>query len=241
MSVKAKGMIDEDDPRVSTIGHPAPPWMVSYADLMSEMVCFFVILYALSASLNKNVQAAKKAVEEVMKQENVAGEVKMTKDGMSITFQEQDKHVFFDSGKADMTPDMIDLLKKVAPTLKGLAEKQEIVVEGHTDNIPSKTYPSNWELSTARATNVVHYLMRQYAFNPRAMAAVGYGEYHPIAPNDTPENRSKNRRVVFFIKNSAPPSAEPKRSPAPESSGDEEEAVAPEEHAEQTETIEKIE
>lgn len=207
MSVKAKGMIDEDDPRVSTIGHPAPPWMVSYADLMSEMVCFFVILYALSASLNKNVQAAKKAVEEVMKEGKVAGEVKMTKDGMSITFQEQGDHVFFESGKAEMTANMQDLMKKVVPTLKGLAEKHEIVVEGHTDNIPSKTFASNWELSTARATNVLRLMTQQYGVNPRSVGAVGYGEYRPIASNDTPADRAKNRRVVFFIKNTAPPGA----------------------------------
>ena len=68
MSLKpAKGMIAESDPRVTLIGHPAPAWMVNYADLMTEMVCFYLILYALSASLSKPVQQAKKEVEETMK------------------------------------------------------------------------------------------------------------------------------------------------------------------------------
>lgn len=212
MPLKARNMIDEDDPRVSQIGHPAPPWLVNYADLMTELVCFFVILYALSAALSKNVQAAKKAVEEVMKESKVAGEVKMTKDGMYITFQEQGSNVFFESGKADLTPAMNALMKKVAPTLKTLANKHEIVVEGHTDNVPVKTFASNWELSTARSTNVVRLLTREYGLNPRAVSAVGYGEFRPVGPNDTPENRSKNRRVVFFVKNNAPPGATAKET-----------------------------
>ena len=78
-------MIDEDDPRVAKIGHPAPPWLINYADLMTELVCFFVILYALSAVLNKNVQKAFTEMQEVMKEEKMAGEAKMTKEGLKIS------------------------------------------------------------------------------------------------------------------------------------------------------------
>ena len=67
MSLKPKNMIEMSDPRVAQIGHPAPPWMVNYADLMTELVCFYLILYALSASLSKPMQEAKKAVEEINK------------------------------------------------------------------------------------------------------------------------------------------------------------------------------
>src|SRR5256885_7773969 len=95
-----KGFIDETDPKVAQIGHPAPPWLVNYADLMTELVCFFVILYAMSAALNKDVQKAKKDVEETMKEEKIQGEVKVNKEGMQITIQEQGQNVFFESGSA---------------------------------------------------------------------------------------------------------------------------------------------
>jgi chemotaxis protein MotB len=213
MSMKARNMIDESDPRVCQVGHPAPPWMSSYADLMTELVCFFVILYALSAALSKSVQAAKQEIEKVMQEEKVQGEVKVTKEGMSITLQEQGHNVFFESGQAALAPSMVSVLDKVAPTLKALSEKHEIVVEGHTDNVPvRKDFGSNWELSTARATNVVRHLVNQKGFKPQRISAVGYGEYRPIAPNDTPESRAKNRRVVFFVKNTPPPDVAKKKA-----------------------------
>jgi len=112
--LKPRSVIDEDDPRVAQIGHPAPPWLINYADLMTELVCFFVILYALSAALSQQVQKAKKELEEVMKKENIQGQVKITKDGMSITLQEQDQKVFFDSGQADLKPEMTGALAKIA-------------------------------------------------------------------------------------------------------------------------------
>lgn len=204
MVLKPRNVIDEDDPRVAQIGHPAPAWLVNYADLMTEMVCFFIILYALSVALSKQVQAAKKQVEEVIKKESIQGEVKITKEGMSITLQEQGSRVFFDSGKADLKPEMADVLGKIAPVLRDLSGKHEIVVEGHTDNIPLRAgspFESNWELSTGRATNVLRFLVRKEGLKPQHISAVGYGEYRPVAPNDTPEDRSKNRRVVFFVKN----------------------------------------
>src|SRR6185369_392979 len=107
---KIKGMISMHDPRVTLIGHPAPAWMVNYADLMTELVCFYLILYALSAALSKPVQEAKQEVEEKMKQEEVAGDVKITKDGLVISLQEQGYKVFFESGSSAMTDDMRKIL-----------------------------------------------------------------------------------------------------------------------------------
>jgi len=204
MSKKLKNMIPMSDPRVAQIGHPAPPWLVNYADLMTELVCFFIILYALSAALSKDVQKAKKDVEEAMKQEKVATEVKVTKDGMSITLEENGENVFFESGSADLSPRMDDILVKIAPTLRKLArDGHDIVVEGHTDDIPihNGRFLSNWELSTARATSVVQHMIQSLAMPPEHMAAIGYGEFHPLVPNNTDEHRAKNRRVVFFVKN----------------------------------------
>ncbi len=205
-------MIETDDPRVCMIGHPAPGWMVNYADLMTELTCFFIVLYALSASLNKNVQKAKKDVEETMKQEQVAGEVKVNKEGMQITLEEKGENVFFESGSSELSPRMEEILAKIAPSLKGLVKQNfQVLIEGHTDDLPIRTpqFKSNWDLSTARATSVVKYLISQYEFPPQQLGAIGYGEFHPLVPNDSEENRSRNRRVVFFVKN-PPPKSESK-------------------------------
>jgi chemotaxis protein MotB len=92
--------------------------------------------------------------------------------------------------------------------LRNLSDKFDIVVEGHTDNVPiyTRQFASNWELSTARSTNLVKLLLENN-FKPKRLAAVGYGENHPIVPNDSEINRKKNRRVVFFIKNTPYPEA----------------------------------
>lgn len=200
-------MIEESDPRVTLIGHPAPAWMVNYADLMTELVCFYLILYALSAALSKPVQEAKKQVEETMKQEDVAGEVKITKDGLVISLQEQGYNVFFESGSSEMTDQMKKILDGLAPTFQKLAEKRhDMIVEGHTDDVPIRTakFGSNWELSTARATTVVQYLIKAHGYPPQHIAAIGYGENKSL-PRGEDEDlaawRSKNRRVVFLVKN----------------------------------------
>ena len=215
MGLKVRGMIPEDDARVAQIGHPAPPWLVNYADLMTELVCFFVILYALSAALSKDMQKANQDVQEMIKEGKMAGEVKMDKEGMRITLEEQSQVAFFESGKSDLTDHMKEQMDKLSPILLKLAEKHDIVVEGHTDNVPmySRQYASNWELSTGRSTNVVMHLLVKN-FPPKRMAAVGYGEYHPVVPNDNEGNRKKNRRVVFFIKNTPYPDAKPESGAA---------------------------
>jgi chemotaxis protein MotB len=95
-----------------------------------------------------------------------------------------------------------DVLKKVGDALKGY-ENKIIRVVGHTDNVPvakslQATFPSNWELSVARATNVVRYL-QEVGVPPERMVPSGRGEYDPVAPNDTPEGRQKNRRIEIML------------------------------------------
>lgn len=208
MRLKVKGMIDEDDPRVSQVGHPGPPWSIAYGDLMTELVCFFVILYALSAALNKDMQKAQQDIQEMIKEGKMAGQVQIDKEGMRITLEEQSQVAFFQSGRSELTDEMRSQLEKINPVLLKLSEKHDIVVEGHTDNIPIATrqFASNWELSTARATSVVKSMLAG-SFQPKRLSAVGYGEFHPIVPNDSEPNRKKNRRVVFFIKNTPYPDA----------------------------------
>lgn len=202
-----RDMIDASDPRVTLIGHPAPPWMVNYADLMTELVCFFLIMYAMSTALSKPIQEAKKEVEETMKKEEVAGDVKITKDGLVISLQEQGYNVFFESGSAELTPEMKKILDDLAPTFQKLGDKShEMVVEGHTDDVPISTpkFSSNWELSSARATNVVQYLVNKHGYPAAHIGAAGYGSNKNL-PRTTDEDltgwRARNRRVVFVVKN----------------------------------------
>ena len=207
-----KGFIDISDPKVCKVGHPAPAWVVCYADLMTELVCFFVILYALSAALNKNVQNAAQQVKEMMDKGEMKGEVKIDKDGLKITIEEQGSASFFGSGAAEPTPEIDDKIAKVVPSLRKLTEDHEVLIEGHTDNqrIHNDYFDSNWELSTARATSVARLLIEKYGLPQSRMGAVGYGDTRPVAPNDTPEGRAKNRRVVFFVKGSPIKKAEAK-------------------------------
>ncbi|MBI5239280.1 MAG: flagellar motor protein MotB [Elusimicrobia bacterium] len=205
MPIKApKGFIDETDPKVCQIGHPAPPWLVNYADLMTELVCFFVILYALSAALNKNMTGAQEEIKKMMERKEISNvEVKMDREGLHISLEEQGQVPFFQSGSADTTPEMEEKVSKLVTILKKLADKQDIIVEGHTDNqrIHNEYFDSNWELSTARATSVARLLIDKYGLPAERMGAIGYGEHRPLVPNDSPDHRAKNRRVVFFVKN----------------------------------------
>ncbi|MFA5138135.1 MAG: flagellar motor protein MotB [Elusimicrobiota bacterium] len=203
-----KGFIDESDPKVCQIGHPAPPWLVNYADLMTEMVCFFVILYALSASLDKGMQKGQEEIEKIIKEEGLKGaKVEMTEEGLKVTLEEQRGDVsYFESGFAEVTDTMRDVLDKVAPALKTMAMgNKQILVQGHTDDVPihNDYFWSNWELSTARATTVVEHLVREKGLPPACMAAVGFGEFQPVCQEATPECRARNRRVVFLVKSPA--------------------------------------
>jgi chemotaxis protein MotB len=106
---------------------------------------------------------------------------------------------FFDSGSSTLKQGSFALLNDVMSSLASYSNS--IRVEGHTDNVPmsSHAFPSNWELSTARATNVVQYLTKQDDFDPSRISATGYGEYRPVADNDTAEGRKQNRRVDIVL------------------------------------------
>lgn len=107
--------------------------------------------------------------------------------------------LFFDPAKADLKDGALEILGYVAELLESL--DNDVIVEGHTDNVPINTYlfPSNWELSVARAVVVVRHLVEVRQLKPSRFAAVGYGEFHPVASNLTAEGRAKNRRVNIII------------------------------------------
>jgi chemotaxis protein MotB len=111
--------------------------------------------------------------------------------------------VTFDSGSASLTPEGMAIIDAVWGVLSRYPDRQ-ILVEGHTDNVPiaaeyRSKYPSNWELSAARALAVVHHVQSRFKTDPKRLAAVGCGKYRPIADNNTEEGRADNRRVVVVV------------------------------------------
>ncbi len=109
--------------------------------------------------------------------------------------------LLFDSGKATIRREAYPVLDKVGMFLKDDVPNLNVAIEGDTDNQPIKHsgWKSNWELSTARALSVLHYLVNQEGISPKRLSAIGYGEYRPVASNDTKEGRQLNRRVEIVI------------------------------------------
>jgi len=180
---------------------PAPAWMVSYGDLVTQLLVFFVMLFALSSAATEDqLKKIKERIDQYVTSNSLQSFVatKITqKEGLIITFSEK---YMFDPGKADIYPEAKTIIRGVMALLTD--DPNRIAIEGHTDNTPIKTaqFPSNWELSTARATNLLRFMLEDLNFDPTRLTAAGYGEYHPVAPNDTPENRSKNRRVDVVVR-----------------------------------------
>lgn len=145
------------------------------------------------------LERAKEELENRLKNEINDKQVKveMAQKGLVITFVSE---VLFDSGKAKLRNDSLPKLEKVSSVLNTTVADLNIGIEGHTDNQPIKKsgWKSNWELSTARALSVLHYLSEKGVSEPR-LAATGYGEYKPVATNDSKEGRQKNRRVEIVI------------------------------------------
>lgn len=154
----------------------------------------------------EKVQQTSKTYEsmlEKMKTEIAQGQVTITELKGRLTVNMVDA-VLFDSGQAEVKQQGQDVLDKVVDVLKDVQGKV-IRVEGHTDNVQihgnlAKKYPSNWELSAARATNVARFLQKK-GIDPTLLSTAAYGEYRPVAPNDTKEGRAKNRRIEIVLVN----------------------------------------
>tara|TARA_R110002167_G_scaffold15769_1_gene62645 strand:- start:584 stop:1372 length:789 start_codon:yes stop_codon:yes gene_type:complete len=112
-----------------------------------------------------------------------------------------DDTVVFSSGGVEPIDEALPIIEKIAGIMQ--VHDNAMLVEGHTDNVPirSATFPSNWELSAARAASVVRYLALE-GISPSRMGAMGYGEFQPVVRNDTPQGRRKNRRVVLLVSKS---------------------------------------
>lgn len=143
---------------------------------------------------------AKEELETRLKSELEGGglSVEMQERGLVVTVLDR---VLFDPGKAEIKDSARTTLDKVADVLKSRVPEHLVYVEGHTDNDPIRYsgWRSNWELSTARATEVIHYFVESGGVNPARLIASGFGEFHPVAANDTLEGKARNRRVEIVI------------------------------------------
>jgi len=202
-------------------------WLTIFADMMTLLLTFFIMLLALSAPNSEryldalsevgssmggrsivNTRAEKKEgkerakdkIQAVIEDNNLTKDVELTSDTRGLVIYSRGDF-FFAPGKAEILPDTKLFLKRVARVLK--ENDGMIMVEGHTDDVPISTpkFPSNWELSTARAASVVRYFIEEQDMYPKRFIVAGYAEYKPRFMVK-PANRGKNRRVEIIIMNS---------------------------------------
>ncbi|MCS7152072.1 MAG: flagellar motor protein MotB [Endomicrobia bacterium] len=189
-------------------------WRTVYSDMSTNLTLFFLILFAftrLSASkreellqaLSRLGQKVEVAQEEIVKQETDELTRKLEKVA-TVEIKEEEivinlpSPVLFDLGKAELKEQAKNILSEIASSLRSISG--DVVIEGHTDNLPifGGKYRSNWELSAARAFSVRDYLIKE-GISEKRISCVGYGEYKPVAANDTEENRAKNRRIEIKV------------------------------------------
>ena len=225
-------------------------WLVSYADFITLLFAFFVVMFAISqvdvaklgrfvesmniafdfpipsttpiqgggtqgsASGKPSIVPAKsiipepvttrrsvemcKAINDRVRGSDLEGKVsvRLSKRGVIVSLSESS---FFEAGATEVRPEALPKLRAIGELLK--PGRIPIVVEGHTDNTPMHTamFPSNWELSTWRATRIVSFFIDNLGYDPARLAAAGYAQYRPVADNSTPEGRAANRRVDLVI------------------------------------------
>ncbi|MBF0230835.1 MAG: flagellar motor protein MotB [Desulfamplus sp.] len=226
----------------------SPEWMGTFADLVTLLMCFFVLLFAMSTTqqetfkelvesmrsalgvtavpeagnregltmhavpsetpaeeqkvdemgglIQKDLEEIVSEVRELVMFNKLGGLVTASEGDMGAVITMTDM-LLFEKGGAELSEMGIDVLRKVASVLSRLA--YHVKVKGHTDNVEmnSKIYPSNWELSAARASAVVRLLVES-GLNPKYISAEGYAQYKPVATNDTEEGRARNRRVEII-------------------------------------------
>jgi len=144
----------------------------------------------------------KETIQTSLKDQIAAQEVEVIEAENKLKVIFVDK-ILFDSGSAEINPKGKELLRVLAKSLKEI-KNQNIMIEGHTDNVSLtkyliKRFPSNWELSTARASAVVHFFQEEGGIDPQRLSARGYSFYRPVAPNDTEEGRRQNRRIEIVL------------------------------------------
>ncbi|UCE67766.1 MAG: OmpA family protein [Candidatus Zixiibacteriota bacterium] len=214
-------------------------WLLTYADLITLLLAFFIVLYSMSRLDAEKFEHISKALRTVLRgaaasplphqilmmndpgdgpiktgdlnylksnidklllQEGLDNKISATIEDRGLVIRISES-AFFDLGSAELKEQAKGILDLFGGILSEIPN--HVRVEGHTDNLPIKNeiYPSNWELSTYRATVCIRYLIENYGMKPDRISAMGYSEYRPIAANDTPEGRNKNRRVDIVVLN----------------------------------------
>jgi chemotaxis protein MotB len=219
-------------------------WMDTYGDMVTLLLCFFVLLYSFSnidaskwaelvvafggspgvltsnesvidqvkqtivddenVSVANSDSSAQKLYEELKQyviENGMSEDVLVVKSGDEILVRFAN-NVLFDTGDAIIRPEAEGIMSQIAEAMVVYAPRIKMIrIEGHTDNVPIHTrqFPSNWELSTTRAVNVLRYVIETQGYPLDKISAVGYGEYHPAGDNSTEDGRRMNRRVDFLI------------------------------------------
>lgn len=224
-------------------GGSALRWLLTYADMITLLMAFFIMLYSMSIlNLNKFREVAVsirsgfgglmegqshsiigskgkiseqpapvqgkdgdvpwivvRAIQRFVEKESLGQSVKLRVDERGLVISLVTDKVVFAKGQADLTPAAKRIIGGIADTLGRV--NNPIRVEGHTCNLPvaSEKYPSNWELSTARAATVVRFLIEQGDISTQRLSASGYADSKPLAPNTNDKNRTLNRRVDIVV------------------------------------------
>jgi len=235
--------VSDNDQRIAeVVEEGAPMWMVTFGDLMSLLLCFFVLLlsfsemdrnkYRIVSGSMKNafgIQNKKPVFESPKGQKMISKEfdqaivlvkvqdvINPIRQELEDEFQEFQKSVeihanenevtirmmgeaTFDSGHAKLRKEFVPLLLKIGEILA--KTKGEIIIAGHTDNVPliGGQFRSNLGLSMARAGSVAEYLLNSTSIDPKRISTMGFGEYRPLDSNDTAQGRRKNRRVEIIV------------------------------------------
>jgi chemotaxis protein MotB len=245
-------------------GHEnAERWLLTYADLITLLMVFFVVLYSMSSADSSKFKAISTALQQAFNIDVLKGQsatsivdataaappvdnlindaqvpqvsrlqskVQAVVDGVaqapdvSVSIDKEGVVIrlsgsyLFDSGRAELKPNSLTILDAISAELRLAAN--DLRIDGHTDSTPidSPRYPTNWELSAARALAVTRYFSETDDLRSGRLMAAGFGEFRPIAPNDTREHRALNRRVEIHLLSTAEP-----ESPA--------QAITPQSHA----------
>ena len=184
------------------IGKPTPPWLLTYADMITQILIFFVMMFALASAMNElQLIRLRKNLETYVAERQLGNYIGLAinEKGLVVSLREK---LMFDSGKAEIYEEAKIILKDI--TQKIVDVPNNVRIEGHTDNVPigpelKSRFPTNWELSATRATNVTRYLLETLNFPPIRISSAGYGEYQPVVANDTEERRGMNRRVDIVV------------------------------------------
>lgn len=178
--------------------HAAQQLLEEQQALIQQLVRSKVLLERAKAQLEKR-SGEYEQLSRALREEILAGEIEISELRGRMILRLGDQ-ILFPSGSASINRDGQATLDRLAATLRGMRGRT-IQVEGHTDQVPagpSGFFPSNWELSTARALAVVRHLQDR-GVDPTRLAATGYGEFHPVASNGTPEGRARNRRIEIVL------------------------------------------